>query len=265
VTDPFDVVDPRYRELFARLQATLEGDHRVTAVEATGSIEAGTADRWSDLDVGIVATADGYDDFLAEWPRWLAEVTPTVFARTPIVPFVINTVTADGLTLDIAVYKGERYVFPPTTGYQVGLLSSTRFDDIGAALEYAVAEQLRGMAGPFISLVKRDEHLRHLTGLAHLLGLLTTVFLAELDGPPLGKQWNDVLTEEQRAAVAALPPAGATRDGVVDFGLGVAELVITRARPLFARYGLEWPAPLAAVVAARVRDELGVDLSAWLY
>ena len=35
------------------------------------------------------------------------------------------------------------------------------------------------MNGPFISLLEREEHLRHLTGVPHLLGLLTTVFLAE--------------------------------------------------------------------------------------
>ena len=84
------------------------------------------------------------------------------------------------------------------------MLSATKFDDVGAALEYAVAEQLRGLAGPFITFLQREEHLRHLTGVPHLLGLLTTVFLAETGEPPPGKHWNDTYTDEQRAAVAAL-------------------------------------------------------------
>jgi hypothetical protein len=99
----------------------------------------------------------------------------------------------------------------------------------------------------------------------HILGLLTTVFLAETGAPPPGKLWNDTFTEEQRAAVAALPPVSATREGVVGFGLGVAELVVTRARPLHGRYGLEWPAPLAEVTAERLRSQLGIETGTWLH
>ena len=124
---------------------------------------------------------------------------------------------------------------------------------------------MRGMAGPFISLVQREEHMRHLAGVPHLLGLLTTVFLAETGARPPGKHWNRTYTEEQRAAVAALPPAAATRDAIVAFGLGLAELLVTRARPLFPRYGLEWPGGLAEVVAARVDECLSIDTRAWLH
>ena len=109
-----------------------------------------------------------------------------------------------------------------------------------------------------------DEHVRHVAGISHLLGLLTTVFLAETAAPPAGKHWNESFTVEQRAAVAALPPARATRDDIVAFGLGLAELVITRARPLFPRYDLVWPTELATVVATRLDDCLDVDVRVWL-
>jgi hypothetical protein len=144
-------------------------------------------------------------------------------------------------------------------------MSSTRFAEVGSALEYAVAEQLRGMAGPFISLLNRDEHLKHLAGVPHLLGLLTTVFLAETGAPMPGKHWNRTFTEEQRAAAAAIPPAGANREDIVAFGMGVAELVVTRSRPLYERYGLTWPAELAAVAAERVRVHTGIDVSGWCH
>jgi hypothetical protein len=261
----FETIDPRFTKLYERAVEVLGRDPRVISVTPSGSVGGGTADAWSDLDITIVATEDGYDAFLADWPSWLAEITPTVFARTPIAPMVINTVTDEGLTFDIAVWKGAPLEFPPAAGYTVGMLSGLRFDDVGAALEYAVAEQLRGIIGPFISLLGREEHLRHLTGVPHLLGLLTTVFLAETGAPQPGKHWNGTYTEEQRAAVAALPPVSATREGIMAFGLGLSELLLTRARPLFDRYGLEWPAPLAATAAARVRDQLGLDLGAWLH
>lgn len=259
-----EVIDPRFAALYGRAQAVLEADDRVISVAISGSVGNGTADEWSDLDLEVFADADGYDSFLADWPEWLAAITPTVFARTPIAPFVINTLTSDGLTLDLAIYKGERFAFPAQDGYVVGSLSRTPFADVADALEYAVAELLRGTAGPFISLVQRDEHLKYLAGVPHLIGLLTTVFLAELGAPPPGKLWNRTFTAEQLAAVAALPPVSATRDGVVEFGLGLARLLVTRARPLFTAMELEWPAPLAAVAVRRVRECLGIDTADWL-
>ena len=258
-----EAVDPRYSVLYDRAVDVLTADERVERVDVSGSIRAGTADAWSDLDLEVIAHADAHAALLAEWPAWLADITPTVFARTPIAPFVINTVTDEGLTLDLAVFAGERPNFDPPPGYTVGMLSGRRFEHVGDALEYAVAEQLRGLAGPFISLVQREEHMRHLTGIPHLIGLLNTVFLAETGAPPPGKHWNRAFTDEQRAAVAALPPVRAARDEIVAFGLGLAELLMTRARPLYVRYDLEWPAPFAAVVARRLHDCLDVDTTAW--
>jgi hypothetical protein len=262
----FEVVDPRYRALYDRAVEVLTADPRVRSVEVAGSIRSGTADAWSDMDLEVVTDPEHHEAFLADSPSWLAAITPTVFCRTPIAPFVFNTVTDEGLTFDIAVWAGEVPTFAtPPVRYTVGMLSSSPFDDLGAALEYAVVEQLRGMNGPLISLIEREEHLRHLTGVVHLLGLLTTVFLAETGAVPPGKHWNGTYTEEQRAAVAALPPVSATRDGLLAFGMGLAELLLTRARPLFPRYGLEWPTDLARVTAQRVHDQLGIDITPWCH
>ena len=260
-----EVVDGRYRDLYQRARTVLEADPRVVAVELSGSVGDGSADQWSDLDLKVITDPDGHEEFLAEWRQWLALITPTVFARRPIAPFIVNSLTPEGLTLDIAVYAGGAPPYVPSQRYVVGMLASRPFDSVGEALGYAVEEQLRGMAGPFISLVKRDEHLRHLTGAAHLVGLLTVVFLAETGAPPPAKHWNRTFTDEQRAAAAGIPPLSATRDGVIAFGLGVAELVVTRARPLYPRYGLEWPERLASVVARRVHHELDIDIGGWLY
>jgi hypothetical protein len=259
------VIDQRYVELYRRTQQILDSDPRVKAVELSGSVAKGTADQWSDLDLKIITTPDGYEAFLDDWEIWTGQITPTVFARRPIAPFIVNTLTTEGLTLDMAVYSGEA---PPELGhrsYAVGLLSTRRFDELGDALEYAVAEQLRGLAGPFISLIHRNEHLRHLSGISHIVGLLTTVFLAETGSAPPTKQWNPSFTAEQRESVAALPPVSATRDGVLGFGLALAELLVSRARPLYPRYGLRWPAELAQVAARRLNDELDLAVDGWLY
>jgi hypothetical protein len=258
-----EVVDSRYQLVYERTMAVLGGDLRVASVTLTGSVADGTADQWSDLDLVVVTQADDYDAFLADWPTWLAAITPTVFARTPLAPFIINAVTADGLTVDFVVYKAEEPTYPSFgQQYTVGF---SRFTEVGGALEYAVAEQLRGLTGPFISLVQRDEHLRYLSGVPHLLGLLTAVFLAETGGAPPAKHWNRSFTEEQRAAVGGLPGLRATRDDVIAWGLGLAELLVTRARPLYETYSLVWPTELAAVAVTRIRENFGIDTSAWLY
>jgi hypothetical protein len=261
----FEVVDPRYWALFDRTLAVLGPDPRVLDVAVAGSIADGSADRWSDLDVQVVTDRDSYEAVLSDWPSWVGAITPTLFARTPIAPFIINTVTADGLPFDIAVYAGQARAPFEVAGYTVGLLSRQVHATVSEALEYAVAEQMRGLSGPFITLIGRDEHLRHLTGVPHLLGLLTTVFLAESDARPPGKVWNRTYTDEQRLAVAGLPPLRATREDVIAFGLGLAELLIGRARPLYPRHGLVWPSGLAAIAATRLNEALGIDATEWLY
>jgi Nucleotidyltransferase domain len=259
----FDAVDTRYRRLFEAAGSVLSADPRVISVEPGGSIAAGTADRWSDLDLVVVATDDGFDSLVAEWPAWVASITPTVFARTPVAPSLINTVTAEGLTFDIAIHKGSVFEFPRPEGWFAAGLHHDSLDD---ALEHTIVELLRGMCGPFVSLVQRDEHLRHVSiGLPHLLGLLTTVFLAELDAPMPVKLWSEVYTDEQLDLVASLPPLRAERESVIAFGLALAETTLTRARPEFARRAMEWPSAFAATTARRVREALTVDCSAWLY
>ena len=100
-----EAIDPRYAALWARAQDVLGADDRVRSVALAGSVATGTADRWSDLDLAVVAHGDTYDALLADWPRWLAEITPTVFARTPVAPMIVNAVTAEGMTLDLVVHR----------------------------------------------------------------------------------------------------------------------------------------------------------------
>ena len=261
----FDAVDGRYAALYARAEEVLGADDRVVAVEAAGSIGAGAADEWSDLDVHVAVFPESYDSFVADWPRWLSAITPTVFARTPIAPFIINAVTAEGLTLDVVVYRGELPAPPRPAGYAVGMLSAQRYATLTDALEYAVEEKLRGLAGPFITLIGRDDHITHLTGVAHIVRLLTTVLLAENGSAPAGKILRESLTDEQQSVVAGLPALHASREALIEFDLALTREMLTRARPLYARYGLTWPAPLAAVAATRLRDKLGINAADWLY
>ncbi|HVT78806.1 MAG TPA: nucleotidyltransferase domain-containing protein [Acidimicrobiales bacterium] len=260
----FGAVDPRYAALHARASGVLGADPRVVRVEVTGSVADGTADAWSDLDLKVIVRDADVGAFLDEWEQWLAKITPTVLADRTIAPFIINTVTDDGLTFDLSVWAESAPEWTPPPGFTVGFMSGRRFDSYGPALAYAVQERLRGLAGPGIRLLKRGDFVWGMTGLGHTLGLLMTVLLAETDVVPADARHPErYLTDEQRAVFASLPPVAANYDAMLRYELALAEATITRARPLFERYELEWPRALEAVAARNVREHLGVTLD-WL-
>jgi hypothetical protein len=255
-----EAVDPRYLPIVERAREVFAGDERVVRVEPGGSIGSDEADAWSDLDLHVYTRDADHGAVVAEWPTWLPKIATTVFARTPILPFIINTVTTDGLTLDVVVFPESTPPFTRPEGYSVGLISGQRFADQAPAVEYAVAEMFRCLCGPFITDFGRREFVRPMIGTGHLLGLLTTVMLAETESPPpSAKTPSADLTDEQRAALAALPPLHATTDSATTFTLAVAGELTRRARPLLRRYGIDWPEELERTARARVKDVTGLE------
>ncbi len=257
----FGVIDPRYKALYERALEVLEADERVVRVEIHGSLVNGTADEWSDLDLKVIVSDLAVTPFLAEWRDWMSRITPTVLLDRPLAPFIINAVTADGLTFDVSVWAESSPDWTPPPGFAVGMMSGRRFTDYRPAVEYAVRERLRCLAGPGIRFLKRGDHLGHLGGLGHTLGLLTTVLLAEAEVVPDDARHPErYMNAAQRAVIEALPPVTATYDSLLAFELALAEQTLTRARPLFERYGLTWPTEFEAVAAANLQRHLGVTV-----
>jgi hypothetical protein len=145
------------------------------------------------------------------------------------------------------------------------MMSGRRFTEFAPAVEYAVQERLRCLAGPGIRFSKRGDHVSHMGGLGHTMGLLTTVLLAETGVVPADPRHPERdFTPEQRAVFTSLPPVTPTYDGLVNFEMALARETLTRARPLFTKYGLEWPTALEAVAARNVREHLGLEFD-WLH
>jgi predicted nucleotidyltransferase len=258
-----DAVDPRYAALYDRARDVFVADPRLLRVELHGSVATNTADQWSDLDLKVIVGDEDHKAVVEEWESFLDAITPTVFKARPIAPFVINTVTADGLTFDVSFWPESMPEFPLPTGLGVGLLSGQRFHDYPSAVTYAVQESLRGMSGPLPKFLHRGEHVAHFSGLGHSLSLLQAVLLAEQDAPINARKPATELSPSALAVIEALPAVTPTFDDLLAFELAIGEGVITIGRKLFADYGLTWPSAFEAVAARSLRDKLGVTVD-WL-
>ena len=253
-------VTPQYADLYRRACEVLAADPRVVRAELSGSQADGTADEWSDLDLKVIVRDDAIGPFLEEWRDWMGKITPTVLLDRPIAPFIINTVTDAGLTFDVSVWAESAPEWTPPPGFSVGMMSGRRFTDYGEAVAYAVQERLRCLAGPGIRFTKRGDHVSHIGGLGHTMGLLMTVLLAESGVVPDDARYPErSLTDEQRAVFASLPPVTATYASLVDFEMALARETLTRARPLLP----DWPTALESVAARKVREHLGLTFD-WL-
>lgn len=256
-------VGPRYQGLYERACDVFEADERVLRVEVHGSVADGTADQWSDLDLKVIVGDSAHKEIIEEWEGFIDAITPTVFKERPIAPFVINTVTADGLVFDVSFWPESMPEFAIPTGLQVGFLHSGRYHDYPHAVQYAVKESLRGISGPLPKFLHRGEHVAHFSGLGHTLSLLQAVLLAEQSAPINARKPASELSAASRRVIEALPPVAASFDALLRFELAVAEAVIARGRKLYAKYGLEWPAAFEAVAARTLREQLGVSVD-WL-
>lgn len=251
-------MDPRYEAILERAHAVAANDPRIVRVEVHGSVATGTDDAWSDLDLKLIVRDEDHQAVVDNWREWLDAITPTVFADTPIAPFVVNSVTTDGLTFDLSIWPESLPDFPPPTGLQVGFLSGRRYDNYPDAVAYAVSESLRGMAGPLIKFLKRGQHIAHFMGTGHSISLLLAVLLAEQDAPIDGRRPADALSVAQRFVVTNLPSVQPDFHSLLTFELAVAKEIVTRSRKLLAAYGREWPTEFERVAAQNLRAHLGV-------
>ncbi len=260
----FSTIDARYQPLYDRARAVFEADDRVLRVEVHGSVATDTADRWSDLDLKVIVRDDAHASIVEEWEGFIDAITPTVFKERPIAPFVINTVTADGLTFDVSFWPEAMPKFPLPTGLAVGLLSGQRFHDYPSAVQYAVKETLRGISGPLPKFLHRGEHVAHFSGLGHTLSLLQCVLLAEQSAPMNPRKPANELSPSALAVIEALPPVTPTFDALLRFELAISEGVVTIGRKLYADYGFEWPSAFESVAARVLREQFDITVE-WLH
>ncbi|MGN6674926.1 MAG: nucleotidyltransferase domain-containing protein, partial [Thermomicrobiales bacterium] len=107
----------------------------------------------------------------------------------------------------------------------------------------------------------RKEYLVGQEGAAILRRQLIELMLLENDAPRGGvKRLNPLLTDEQRATLAALPLPAPTRDAVIASQLAHARVFLPRARALLARHALPYPDGFEQATRRHLQAALGVTV-----
>ena len=107
--DILQVLEPGYDALFDQAVEVFAADERVRAVWLSGSLGRGDADAMSDLDLIVAVADEALPDFAAQWPDWLAHITPTLIARSlPFAPGSLYAVTPERLRIDVVAEPASR-------------------------------------------------------------------------------------------------------------------------------------------------------------
>lgn len=259
------------RELIAAIEACLSADPDIEAAWLAGSLGAGRGDAFSDVDV-LVLTAQGrVADVVKRYGADLSGIAPTVLVNT-LFGRVLSVVTEDWSRFDLSFVEGaelDRYdrarltpmfnrggreppVQPPST-------YCPRPDDLTRMIEEFLRVQGLGVVG-----LGRGEYVVCLSG-GELLRKMTVDLMLDENGVGPGERGgalrrNPMLTAEQRAELAGLPPVAADHDTILSANLALAAIFLPRARRLAQRIGATWPQALEAATRAHLAKHLGVQL-----
>ena len=103
-------MDPQAQQLPRKQQAVInrfvaacEADERVVAAFLGGSYARGTADAYSDLDLGLITTDDAYEDFLAGREAFIRLLGEPVFLESFGLAHIAFFIFADVTECELAL------------------------------------------------------------------------------------------------------------------------------------------------------------------
>jgi predicted nucleotidyltransferase len=110
---------PQHQGVLNRFVTACWADERVVAATLYGSHARGTADAYSDLDLGVITTDAAYEDFVASrdaFARLLGEVLFLEDFGSPVTVFVM---LADGTDAELAIGRAGQFSHIHDAPYQV--------------------------------------------------------------------------------------------------------------------------------------------------
>lgn len=266
---PLAALPPAYTELFGRVVDVCEPDERVHGLWLAGSIARGAADAGSDLDLVLAVGDDDFDEFAAHWRDWLAQITPTLIARTVPGSNVVWCALTDACCRIDGVlepvsrlptsFSRVRRVVIDRDGLDALVPTPAARPGPDPARLATLAEEFWRQQAIFAAMAGgRRDLLVCVVGVEQARQLLYDVFVeCNQPLPPMGvKQHSSRLTDGQREVLLALPTARPEFGSVVDAMARTCGAMACHGRRAVEAAGAAWPRDLAATVAAFVEREL---------
>src|SRR5437016_3847856 len=96
-----------HQVVMKRFVAACQADARVGAAFLRGSYASGTADAYSDLDLGLITTDEAYEDFLASYEAFLRLLGEPLFLETFDRPNFVFVIFPDGTEGELALGRAS--------------------------------------------------------------------------------------------------------------------------------------------------------------
>ncbi|WP_350279527.1 nucleotidyltransferase domain-containing protein [Kribbella sp. HUAS MG21] len=267
--------DERQQAVITRAREVLPSNERVLAVYLIGSYGTGTADRFSDVDVHLVVSDDSSEWFEQHWDDVLRELTgPTVLADR--LPGMIGGlgITADWLHVDLIVhplaefdrfqYDGVRVLFDRDgTLFPDGDIAPTGGRPGEPYWPAKTVDLFFYFLGNLVTVLGRDERIVANQGIGVVRDQLVALMLAErgVRRTSGAKRLNALLSDEQRAALEAIPAAGTEPADVIAANQYICREFITRGTALAELTGNPWPKEFVDATLLHLRNHFHTDFA----
>lgn len=259
------------QRLIDGVERLLLAEPEVEAAWLSGSLGSGLGDKFSDVDIMVLArdgAASAVSDALL---GKLDQVANPVLVNSLFGGRVISVVTEDWDRFDLNVVQASELVRYDSRRLEPLFNRSDRAPPIQPETPYQVStDQLSGLVKEFsrvLGLARvglgRGEYVVGLAGVGYLRGMTVDLMMEENAVPSWKRggalRRNPLLTTEQRAALEGLPALRADRDSLIEGQRALAAVFLPRARRLAAEIGMAWPETLE-VATRRSLEASGLKL-----
>lgn len=261
-TEPRSAAARRLSETLNLLAAACGDDQRVRAAWLKGSFARGEADEWSDIDLHLLIRDQARFDPIT----WLDTKVALVLAdEVPGLSTTCIGITPDWVHIDLTTHSSVEDLATPAA--RMTLLDPDRLIpeteeavriESGPQLKIRNAQVFLYLMGNSIAAYRRDDYIEHSRIVValrddHLLALLVA---ENGHGRATGKRLGRLLTAEQHAALAAVPPIGLDGHSLLHAQAAISHEYLQRGKRLAASQQLDWPAPLEQATVQLWRREL---------
>jgi predicted nucleotidyltransferase len=131
-SDKMSIESEQQQAVLEQFVAICEKDERVVAAFLGGSLAAGKADEWSDLDIYLITTDEAYEGFVADRKAFIRRLGQAVFLEDFDLPHTLFFIFADGTEGELGSGRESRFLDMHKGSYKIlldkkGILAGVTF------------------------------------------------------------------------------------------------------------------------------------------